>query len=273
LSKPFILNPKTDMYGLITLPLVPLRASDSEQSEMTSQLLFGEYVKILEQHEKWCFVENNLDKYTGWVNRKMISPVSDEAFLKSRQSTVTKLHRTHTVVYNAKHNHTKLLPGGSLIYDLQGEEFYVGDESWCLIEPYTFQEGKYKVHLLLETAMQYLNAPYLWGGKSVLGIDCSGFVQVVFAIAGYTLPRDASQQVEQGELVDFLSEALPGDLAFFVNETGSVVHVGILVDNKSIIHASGWVKIESFDSQGIISSETGEYTHQLGVVKRIISSL
>lgn len=259
------------MYGLITHPLVPLRAGNSERSEMISQLLFGEYVKILEKHEKWIYVENITDGYTGWADIKMINPVTDSVFQKSRQQKTNRLLHPYNIIYNTKTNQSKLLPGGSVIHDLNGDEFSVDGEIWSLIEPDSFVCGKFvDVHRILETAKQYLNAPYLWGGKSVLGIDCSGLVQVVYSIGGYMLPRDASQQVVQGELVDFLSESMPGDLAFFGSEEGDITHVGILIDNASIIHASGWVKIENIDSQGIISSKTGEYTHQLRVIKRII---
>ncbi len=258
------------MYGLITHPLVPLRAYNSERSEMVSQLLFGEYVKILVKQEKWLYVENITDGYTGWADIRMINPVTDSTFLKSRHQKADRLQHPYNIIYNTKINQSKLLPGGSIIYDLSGDEFSADGEIWSLIEPDSLAVGRFDVHRILETAIQYLNAPYLWGGKSVLGIDCSGLVQVVYGIGGYLLPRDASQQVLQGELVDFLSESMPGDLAFFGSEEGSITHVGILVDNASIIHASGWVKIENIDSQGIISSKTGEYTHQLRVIKRII---
>lgn len=259
------------MYGLITHPLVPLRASNNERSEMISQLLFGEYVKILEKLEKWLYVENTTDGYTGWADAKMINPVSDSLFQQSIQQKADRLLHPYSIIFNTKTNESKLLPGGSIIYDLNGDEFNIDGEVWSLIDPDSLADGNFDVHHILYTAKQYLNAPYLWGGKSVLGIDCSGLVQVVYCIGGYILPRDASQQVVQGELVDFLSESMPGDLAFFGSEEGCITHVGILIDNSTIIHASGWVKIESVDYQGIISSKTGEYTHQLRVIKRIVN--
>lgn len=258
------------MYGLITLPVVPLRASDSERSEMISQLLFGEYVKIIDQHEKWLSVENLSDHYSGWVDKKMVTLVTEKDFTEAQQMRIARLFRTYNIIYNARLNQTKLIPGGSVVYDLQSDEFRIGKESWSLIEPDAVKENSFGVDQIVETALQYLNAPYLWGGKTVLGIDCSGLVQIVYAIGGFSLPRDASMQVEYGETISFLSEANAGDLAFFGNEEGGITHVGILTDNAKIIHASGWVKVESIDSQGIISSDTGEYTHYLRVIKRII---
>lgn len=259
------------MYGIIKHPLVPLRVSNSERSEMTSQLLFGDYVRILEREEKWFYIENITDGYKGWADAKMVTLVTETAFQKSRTQKSDRLLHAYNIIYNTKINQSKLIPGGSTIYDLIDDEFIIDGESWSLIEPDSFAVGYFDRYRIIDTAKQYLNAPYLWGGKSVLGVDCSGLVQLVYAIGGYLLPRDASQQVGQGKLVDFLSESLPGDLAFFGKEDGIITHVGILTDNSSIIHASGWVKIENIDSQGIISSETGEYTHELRVIKRIIN--
>jgi gamma-D-glutamyl-L-lysine dipeptidyl-peptidase len=258
------------MYGLVILPVVPLRASDSERSEMISQLLFGEYVEVLEQSDKWLYVRNSADDYLGWTDRKMIKIVDENVFLNAQKEVKLILSRPYTIIYQAISNQTKLLPGGSIVYGLNGDEFHVGSEFWSLIDPVSIPENNLAAHQILDVAMQYINAPYIWGGKTILGIDCSGLVQLVFAVGGFLLPRDASQQVNKGKTVDFLSEVLPGDLAFFENEEGQISHVGILMDASKIIHASGWVKIESVDAQGIISSVTGEYTHQLRVIKRII---
>lgn len=258
------------MYGLVTLSLVPVRTSPEESSEMTTQLLFGEYVEILESSEKWLYIRNLIDNYKGWVDRKMIFPLSDVDYRKHQTYTPTRLHRLYTIIYNVHTNETKLLPGGSIVHGLEAENFRVGEEKWCLIEPHTPLEVPLPAHKLMHLALSYLNAPYLWGGKSVLGIDCSGLVQVVFAMGGYTLPRDASQQVEMGKRVDFITEALPGDLAFFENAEGRIIHVGILVDSANILHASGWVRIDSIDAQGIRSSVSKEYSHKLRIIKRII---
>ena len=121
-----------------------------------------------------------------------------------------------------------------------------------------------------ELATKYLNAPYLWGGRSIWGIDCSGFTQLVFKMLGIKIRRDAYQQADQGITLGFIEEAEPGDLAFFDNEDGKIIHVGILLGQGKIIHASGKVRIDRIDHQGIFNEETGKYSHKLRIIKRIL---
>ncbi|MEI7502008.1 MAG: C40 family peptidase [Paludibacter sp.] len=258
------------MNGIINLPLVPMRNSDSERSEMTSQLLFGERVKILQTRERWLFVRNVADNYTGWVDRKMIQ------LLNKEDENVEKSIDLYCISYplvecnNIENSETLFLPGGSKLNKIEGIKVQFGGKIYLIDPinlPYTDEKSGDR---LVYLAKQYLNAPYLWGGKTIMGIDCSGFVQVIYDMCGIQLPRDASQQVDCGKVIDFLSEAESGDLAFFENVEGKIIHVGMLLNSRQIIHASGWVKIESVDSQGIISTETAEYSHKLRVVKRII---
>jgi gamma-D-glutamyl-L-lysine dipeptidyl-peptidase len=258
------------MKGIINLPLVPLRKSDSESSEMTSQLLFGELVEVLETHECWLLLRNISDNYVGWADRKMIR------ILKKHDEQRLSSSEPYCVSYpliegeNRSTGEKLMLPGGSRLVDLDGINLEIGGKTFLfdpILLPYTNELSGSR---LIELAKQYLNAPYLWGGKTIMGIDCSGLVQVVFSMCGMQLPRDAEQQVELGKVIDFLHEVKPGDLAFFENPEGDIIHVGILLNSHQIIHASGWVKIETIDSQGIISSQTGEYTHNLRVVKRLL---
>jgi len=258
------------MTGIVTLPLVPLRDSDSERSEMTSQLLFGELVEILETRERWLLLRNLADDYVGWADRKMIQVLTDAEALQLAASTPSCVSIPLLECEDRTSGDKLTLPGGSKLIGMNGIELKINNNNFLFDPILLYQKTEKSGECLIDLAKQYLNAPYLWGGKSLLGIDCSGFVQVIFSMCGIQLPRDASQQVNCGQLISFLSEAKAGDLALFENQDGKITHVGILLNSHQIIHASGWVKIENIDSQGIISSKTGEYTHNLRVIKRII---
>ena len=258
------------MKGIVNLPLVPLRKSNSESSEMTSQLLFGELIEVLETHDHWLLLRNISDNYVGWADRKMIRILKkhDEQRLSSSESYCISYPLIEGE--NRSTGEKLMFPGGSRLVDLDGIDLKIDGKTFLFdpsLLPYT---NEISGERLIELAKQYLNAPYLWGGKTIMGIDCTGLVQVVFSMCGMQLPRDTSQQVELGNVIDFLHEVKPGDLAFFEDAEGNIIHVGILLNSHQIIHASGWVKIETIDSQGIISAQTGEHTHNLRVIKRLL---
>jgi len=253
------------MIGKIVLPLVPLRSTDSDRSEMTSQLLFGECVEILETHQKWLLVRNIADNYVGWVDRKMIQLTSDMPVENKGCVSVP-------IVACQACDDTQILflPGGSKLDKTHDNKVVINNKRFAFnTKQLLFSEINSAQKLVL-LAMQYLNAPYLWGGKSVFGIDCSGFTQVIYDMCGIQLPRDASLQVECGSVIDSIEHAEAADLAFFENAEGRIVHVGLMINSHQIIHASGWVKIENIDYNGIISEQSAEYTHKLCAIKRIL---
>ncbi|MBK7084827.1 MAG: C40 family peptidase [Flavobacteriales bacterium] len=115
----------------------------------------------------------------------------------------------------------------------------------------------------------FLGAPYLWGGRTPTGVDCSGLTQMLFMLMGIYLPRDAYQQAEEGDPVELVDLAEPGDLAFFDNAEGRITHVGIVLPERRILHASGRVRIDALDQEGIFDAEQGKYSHKLRLVKRV----
>ena len=260
--------------GILSLPVLPVRSEPSERSEMTTQLLFGERFEILETVDSWSYIQACADDYKGWVTTKMLTPVSDDMneVLKAYQPILLSEPITF---FRGVDNRSLLLPAGSSIF-VQAQRFYylLGDTLTELFLDVVLPEPIYSLSMaerVLETAIRFLNAPYLWGGKTILGMDCSGLTQVSAVINGFQLPRDARDQASLGE-EQFLSLSLPGDLAFFNNSEGRIVHVGIVSGPNKILHASGSVRIDSLDEQGIYNSDLKKYTHKLHSIKRIFHS-
>ncbi|MGV6828199.1 MAG: C40 family peptidase [Flavobacteriales bacterium] len=247
-------------FGIGHLSIVPLRFEPSDQSEMVSQLLYGELFIVLEKQEKWSKVKLFYDAYEAWIDNKQFLTISEDEYHNYAQKA---RHFSSDLVDFINTEKKQLLPiflGSSLHTQNILQHTFEGN----------FVKGKLPKNNLIETALLYLNAPYLWGGKTPFGIDCSGFTQMVYQINGFQLLRDASQQATQGEVLSFIEEAEAGDLAFFDNEEGTITHVGIIMQDNHIIHASGKVRIDILDQSGIFNTDLKKHTHQLRVIKRIV---
>ncbi|MDR0371033.1 MAG: C40 family peptidase [Prevotellaceae bacterium] len=261
------------MFCIVNQILAPLREGNAETSEMVSQLLFGEMALVLEKRGNRLKISNCADGYEGWIDRRMVEMIDENETIHLSQQPEKTVCTAYALAKNKDNVAEKVIfPGGAIIRSVEGENGFKFQNSYYVFEKETDLADSMKPEgeIVLDLAKQYLHAPYLWGGKSIFGIDCSGLVQIVFSICGIRLPRDASQQVDKGAIVNFLSEARAGDLAFFEDRVGKIVHVGILVDNHRIIHASGRVKIDRIDNEGIYSSEKQDYSHRLRLVKRIL---
>lgn len=251
-------------YGICNLSVIPLRAQASERSEMVSQVLFGETFEILEWQEGWVRIVTALDKYEGWVGALQFNMLGHIAYRTLRMEPPQLTNRAVTQAWKVSDNSVAYLPIGSSLSFLTGTLCTIGSEKWEIVG----EMGE--LEPLAVTAKSFLNTPYLWGGRTHYGIDCSGFTQAVLRLHGVNVRRDASQQVEQGTLVENLKQTQLGDLAFFENPQGKITHVGILLGNGEIIHASGRVKIDTIDDEGIYSAELKRYTHKLRAVKRFL---
>jgi len=257
-------------YGICLLSVVPCRKEASNTSEMVTQLLFGEHYSVAEQTEEWVKITIAYDKYECWINKKQHTKISEATFkLLELQSPFVSTELMQLIT-NKTSGLNFPIPIGSTLPGLLNNECKVENNVFSFEGQSANSSYKKEAKDIIATAQLFLNAPYLWGGKNILGIDCSGFTQIVYKLNGYKLPRDAYQQAEIGHPLSFVEEAEAGDLAFFDNEEGKIVHVGIILDNQHIIHASGNVRIDKFDHYGIFHSENKKYSHMLRVIKRII---
>ena len=252
-------------YGLSNLSIIPVRSEATDLSEMVNQILFGEQYKIIESRKKFSKIRLAHDKYEGWICNKQlleIDKVDYDNLLSSEKNYTTD------VLDIIKSDSFQTIVMGSVLPKIQDSIFKFNNTD------YTFEgltvNGKQEKEILITNAMMYLNSPYLWGGRTPFGIDCSGLSQTVYRLNGIDLPRDANDQSEVGTTLSFVEESEPGDLAFFDNEEGKIVHVGIILENNHVIHASGKVRIDRIDQQGIFNTDLGNHTHKLRLIKQVI---
>jgi gamma-D-glutamyl-L-lysine dipeptidyl-peptidase len=253
------------MFAICNLAIIPLRAEPSDRSEIVSQVLFGEHFEVLEVQKQWSRIKLQFDDYEGWVDTKQYQLISENSYDQLSKDAII-LNSDLVEYVSAPNNILIPIPLGSSLSFLNHSEINIENFDF---EGMKVSGVKPKTNIV-NTAFMYLNAPYLWGGKTPFGIDCSGFTQMVYKLNGYSLLRDASQQSSQGEALSFIEESETGDLAFFDNEEGKIIHVGIIMDNNYIIHASGKVRIDRLDHLGIYNAEENKHTHRLRVIKKII---
>jgi gamma-D-glutamyl-L-lysine dipeptidyl-peptidase len=252
-------------YAVCCVPASPLRKSPAHEAEMVSQLLFGEPVLTIEANgSDWLKVRCKYDGYEGWCQYSHITSV-DEADYNREEHALTA-DWVNEIDYNGHH---MFVPYGSSLTALQnGKAFWRKNTIHFKGPVWNPETVKIDHKTIKQIAFRFLNTTYLWGGKSVFGVDCSGFTQTTFKFLNMPLPRDASEQAEKGETVDFLQEVRCGDLAFFDNEEGRIIHVGLLLNVHEIIHAAGKVRVDKIDNAGIINADTGVRTHNLRIIKR-----
>lgn len=251
-------------YAICQVSVSPIRAEASDRSEMVTQALFGEKIEITETKKNWIKIKDDFDGYEGWADHKQFLEISEDEYHsiqndKFASESFNLAVENETPVTLPMAAHLPNLSGGKIRFGKKELE-YLGE----------FQAGNLDKSDIPDLTMMYLNTPYLWGGKSVFGIDCSGMVQQVYKFCGIKLPRDAYQQSEIGDALSFVEEAEPGDLAFFDNPEGKIIHVGIILGGNKIIHAHGKVRIDPIDITGIFNMDSQTYSHKLRVIKRIL---
>lgn len=246
-------------HGICHLSIVPVRLQAEDTEPMLTQLLYGDYFKIIEKRKFWSKIRDGYDKSEGWIRNDQFTIISKESYneLKNKGMYVSDL-----VSFVSKEK-------GELLPVVKGS--YLASVAFFNHEfEGSFVNQKGPKSLFIETALYYLNAPYLYGGKTPFGIDAAGLTQMVYKIHGYTLLRKAAEQATQGEALSFIEESMPGDLAFFDNKEGEINHVGIIMQDNYIVHSYGCVRVDRLDQTGIFNMELGKYTHKLRVIKKII---
>jgi hypothetical protein len=248
------------LYGICNLSIVPLRNEPTDTSELVSQVIYGDLFKIIDKRKKWSRIRLAFDKYEGWIDNKQYIEINESDY-KTLTKEPLKLSTDLVEFIEDENQQLFPIPIGTQLNGLSLlNHSYEGN---------SINEKASKSNIIT-TAFTFLNTPYLWGGKTPFGIDCSGFTQMVYKLNGYKLLRDASQQATQGEALSFIEESEPGDLAFFDNSEGAIIHVGIIMKDNYIIHAHGKVRIDRLDHSGIYNVDKNLHTHKLRVIKKII---
>lgn len=260
------------MVAIALHSVIPVRIEAREEAEQNTQMLFGELAEVIDEQPRWKRIRLESDGQEGWVDAKMITPMTDKEYAAYKKALKTAATVAFPMAYAMSENNGQTIPltAGTRLtnykdgrFEVLGVGFRI-DPSMVITAPLELNQEN-----LLKAVRFFINVPYLWGGKNALGMDCSGFTQTVMSLFGKALLRNASEQVTQGKPIKDLSKAKAGDLVFFDHEDGKISHVGIVIDPERVIHCSGRVKVEKLDSQGIFNAETGEYSHHLTQIRRL----
>jgi gamma-D-glutamyl-L-lysine dipeptidyl-peptidase len=256
-------------FGVCRLSVIAVRAEPSDKAEQVTQILFGDHYEVIEQSKdkKWLHIKINFDQYQGWLDVKQHHPVSKEYFeYFNRAEFKITIDLTSSMLYNKS---PLIILMGSMI-PISSSELFKMEEQFAFNGDAKNVGQKREFEYLKNIALKYVHSPYQWGGKSPFGIDCSALTQMVYKICGYKLQRDSFQQATQGKPVKSFHDHKPGDLAFFKNKEDKINHVGIILDNDRIIHASGRVRIDHINEEGILNVDTKIYTHSFSHIRRFL---
>ena len=259
-------------------PVTPVREQPSEAAEQATQLLFGEVCEVVDHLPGWTKIRSTMDGQTGWVSAKMVTPVSEEAKKQWSDEAMGVVAVPMAVATDIATGEKRMLTIGTRLPNYANGTFIVLEKQYQIDPSCVYEIKGEKVEVkgeeVVRVAKSLLNVPYLWGGKNMMGFDCSGFVQTVYSVFGIQLLRNAREQITQGKVVNSLAESQPGDLVFFDHSdrdpnATKISHVGMLISPTQVIHCSGCVHIDRIDEMGVYLSN-GEMTHHLVQIKRYL---
>jgi hypothetical protein len=237
---------------------------------MRSQLLFGEVVKVLEvKDRKWAHVLQPEDGFSGWVGVNQLLLITTEEAAHYQENFAYALELYQPILAR---DHFLPISFGARLPDFDGMHFHFGGERYTFSGQAVFaRDVAPKPELVIKLARKLLNVPFLWGGRTPLGIDAPALVQLAYQITGTYLPRTVEAQVKCGRSVDFVQQSQAADLAFFDELGGKVNHAGLILPGSQILHCYERVRIDAIDHYGIYNYELGQYTHRLRIVKRLLA--
>lgn len=262
-------------YAIVLSTLAPLRSTPDYSAEQETQLLFGETCVVNQKQDGWCLVVNDEDGYTGWVSESMLLMLSEEQYRQYHESDLTAITiAPYTLAYSCERQQTIPLTAGTHLSQYHDGQFSVLGKQYT-IDPTAVQSTPLALNYdnLMRLAMPFVNTPYQWGGKSCMGMDCSGFADVVMSLFGKSVLRNADQQATQGITVESIDKAQAGDLVFFNHVSTdstdtTITHVGVVVSPQIVMHCIGQVHFDYLRDGKLVSATTGRPTHDIALIKR-----
>lgn len=259
-------------HGICLNSIASIREEASHKSQLVTQMLFGDLFEVLEIQDSWLLVKMLYDGYEGWVSENQATLISEADYNEITEKPVIISGDIIQVLTNISTGNSFLVSAGSTMYGVNPEKFSILKDEYRYNGNLSILDNS--ASQAVNNAMLFLNSPYLWGGRTSLGVDCSALIQIAFKMCGIKIPRDSYQQVDEGFPIHLINEAQAGDLCFFDDfkddeEENKITHVGMLIDEHHIIHAHGKVRIDLIDHNGIFSKDKNKYTHRLRLIKRV----